>query len=77
MPAYGDVWAYVRHADVSSGGGGGGGASTTLKQQEPILKSNTELGPIGNEESEKELPFVPTDAAVLPMSNADADINVV
>ena len=77
LPAYGDVWAYVRHADISSGGSGGGGASTTLKQQEPILKSNTELGPIGNEESEKELPFVPTDAAVLPMSVADADINVV
>ena len=67
LPAYGDVWAYVRHQ--------GGGDSTSESSSPPLQqlqqqpRNDNELGSIATEESKSELPFVPENAAVLPLSD--------
>jgi hypothetical protein len=76
MPAYGNVWAYVRHVDQ--------GENEYVRQQQetassPLLRSENELGNMGDhmntmkEKDIQSLPFVPTNARELPMGTTTDD----
>ena len=76
LPAYGNVWAYVRHVErdgEGGGGGGGGGGGTALTAGgDAMLPNGNELGGLATvDEKEEDLPFVPTNAGVLPMAEPE------
>jgi hypothetical protein len=88
LPAYGNVWAYVRHVeregegggggggggggDGGGGGGGGGGGTALTAGGDAMLPNGNELGGLATvDEKEEDLPFVPTNAGVLPMAEPE------
>ena len=78
MPTYGDVWAYVRHAE--NGGQASRGAenmrglfrTATSSAGAAIREEDSELGELGRHGTKlQDLPFVPAGAAVLPDVNGE------
>ena len=69
LPAYGSVWAYVRHVEHAGAGAGGGSGAMPV-----LLKSNSELGGLEKKNVVEQAaePFVPTDASEMPLAEPDA-----